>query len=163
MQQGATESQRFQIQARLDARLTIRTLCVGALFFYRKLIETLPGSGRMWTSRSSAMTIGRKSLRRRVLKGAVAAFNARHSTIPCTVRDLSDDGCRIATPSWQSVPDTFELIVELDGLSVPCEVAWRRNGHLGVRFTDKPRIQEPRRQQVVDAIVPPKRPSLRRR
>lgn len=109
------------------------------------------------------MSNGRKSSRRRVLKGALAAFNGRHSAIPCTVRDFSDTGCRLACEAWTSVPDRFELVIDLDGLIVECAVAWRRNGEIGVKFAAPPERREPRRTQVLDAVVPPKKASLRRR
>lgn len=105
----------------------------------------------------------RKSNRRRVLKGAVAAFNNRHSTIPCIVRDFSETGCRLSAEGSVNIPDTFELVIELDGMSVDCLVVWRRGGTIGVKFTSPPVERQPRRQQVVGAMVPPEKPSLRRR
>ena len=63
----------------------------------------------------------RRSLRRRVLKGGIVAFNDRHSTLPCSVRDVSDMGARLRVTGSVSVPDTFELIIEFDGLEAPCE------------------------------------------
>jgi len=94
----------------------------------------------------------RHSARRRVLKSAIAAYNDRHCTIPCVVRDISATGARLRSDSSISVPDTFELIVELDGLEMQCEVVWRKLDELGVRFIGAPRRGEPRRYQVVDAV-----------
>lgn len=105
----------------------------------------------------------RKTSRRRVLKGAVAAFNNRHSTIPCMVRDFSETGCRLSAEGSSNIPDTFELHVDLDGLIVDCRVVWRGSGDIGVKFTSPPKHVQPRRQQVIGAMVSPERPSLRRR
>ena len=87
----------------------------------------------------------RASLRRRVLKAGIIAFNDRHSTLPCTVRNVSDTGALIRMPGMVTPPDTFELIIELDGLEASCTVMWRKGEDVGVRF-DKP----PRRYRRVD-------------
>jgi hypothetical protein len=107
------------------------------------------------------MTEGRSTPRRRVLKGAIAAFNARHSTIPCTVRDISDTGCRLLISGAVAIPDTFELIVEIDGLVAPCEVVRRTNTEIGVRFTGPVERRAPLRAQIVQAIGPAAAPTLR--
>ena len=103
----------------------------------------------------------RKTARRRVLKGAIAAFNARHSTTPCTVRDISDTGCRLLVGAGASIPDTFELIIDIDGIIVPCEVIRRTSTEVGVRFIAPIEHRAPTRKQVVQAVQPPKAPSLR--
>ena len=65
--------------------------------------------------------------RRRVLKAGVAASNDRHITVACTVRDVSATGARLRTDSSLSIPDTFELIIEVDGLEANCELDWTHN------------------------------------
>ncbi len=105
----------------------------------------------------------RKASRRRVLKAAIAAFCDRHCTIACTVRDISQTGARLICDSTLSIPDTFELIVELDGIEADCEVVWRTGNELGVRFQGEPRRLEPRRRQVVRAReMPGRKPNVRR-
>jgi len=105
----------------------------------------------------------RQSTRRRVLKGGVVAFNDRHVTLPCAVRDLSDGGARLRIEGSMTAPDTFELIIEIDGLEAACEVVSRRGNEVSVRFTAPPRMVPPRRVQVVNAISPATPPTLRRR
>ena len=100
--------------------------------------------------------------RRRVLKAGIIAFNNRHSTMPCAVRNLSDTGAQLRMPASLSPPDTFDLIIELDGIEANCTVVWRRGDDVGVHFTSPPRLTAPRRAQVVAPVVPPKTPSLRR-
>lgn len=100
--------------------------------------------------------------RRRQLKSAVIAFNGRHSTLPCSLRDISESGARLQVTSTQ-VPDTFELLVDLDGLEVPCAVVWRRGEYVGVKFTAPPVRSAPKRTQVVQALTPKPQPTLRRK
>jgi hypothetical protein len=61
------------------------------------------------------------------------------------------------------VPDTFELIIEVDGLEADCEVVWRSKNEAGVRFLAAPRKVAHKRLQVVNLIVPPSAPTLRRK
>ena len=62
-----------------------------------------------------------------------------------------------------NVPNTFELIVELDGLEASCEVVWRKDREIGVRFLSAPRAVTPTRTQVVKALAPEQKPTLRRK
>ncbi len=105
----------------------------------------------------------RKASRRRVLKSGVIAFNDRFSALPCTVRDLSPSGAHLRVEGTTNVPNTFELIIELDGLEAQCEVAWRKGKEIGVRFSSAPRMVTPRRSQIVNALAPRQAPSLRRK
>ncbi|MGL4396054.1 MAG: PilZ domain-containing protein [Hyphomicrobium sp.] len=104
----------------------------------------------------------RSAPRRRQLKSAVIAFANRHATLPCSVREISDTGARLEAIAAQ-VPDTFELIVELDGLEAECEVVWRKVNLVGVRFLAPPRRCEPRRTQVLAPTGPSAHPTLRRK
>lgn len=104
----------------------------------------------------------RRAPRRRVLKAGIAASNDRRLTVNCTVRDLSDTGARLRIEGSMTVPDTFELIIELDGLEAPCQVVWRKGGEVGVKFLSAPRIVAAKRAQVVSVVAPPKAVSLRR-
>jgi PilZ domain-containing protein len=105
---------------------------------------------------------GRIAPRRRILKSGIAASNDRRLTVNCTVRDISDTGARLRIEGSMTVPDTFELIIELDGLEAPCQVVWRKGGEVGVKFLAAPRVVAAKRAQVVGAVVPPKAISLRR-
>ena len=105
----------------------------------------------------------RVAQRRRVLKAGLVATNDRHLTRNCTIRDISDTGARLRMESSLVVPDTFELIVEMDGLEANCEVVWRSGTEVGVRFLGAPRKVAARRVQVINALVPQSAPSLRRK
>ena len=105
----------------------------------------------------------RKASRRRILKSGVIAFNGRFSTIPCVVRDLSSDGAHVRVEGSAHVPNAFELIIEIDGLEAQCEVAWRKDREIGVKFTSPPRVRPPRRAQSVTPLAPHQPHSLRRK
>ena len=103
-----------------------------------------------------------RKARRRLLKAATICFNARHSTLPCTVRDFSDNGARLLSQGSINVPDTFELNIDLDGIWVACEVVWRRGTEVGVKFTSPIETHAPKRKQVLTCTEPAARPTLRR-
>ena len=105
---------------------------------------------------------GRVALRRRVLKAGIAASNDRHLTVACTVRDVSPTGARLRAESSVSIPDTFELIIEVDGLEADCQVVWRKANEVGVKFLAAPRIVAVKRAQVINPLTPAKAPTLRR-
>ena len=98
----------------------------------------------------------RHAPRRRVLKSGLVAFNQRHATLSCAVRDLSDTGALLRLSEVAHVPQRFELIVELDGLEADCEMIWRRGRDIGVRFSAPPRKAAPRRSQSVATAAPVK-------
>jgi hypothetical protein len=105
----------------------------------------------------------RSSRRRRVLKSGTIVFNDRFSALPCTVRDLSETGAHLRVEGTVNVPNTFELIVDLDGLEANCEAVWRKDKDIGVRFLSAPRMAAPKRSQVVKALVPEAAQTLRRK
>ncbi len=124
-----------------------------------KLASAVPPTAGIDSSDESK----RRNPRRRILKRAIIAYSGRHLTVECAVRDLSDAGARLMTTDHRQIPDSFELLIELDGFEADCEVVWRRSDSLGVRFVAPPRRVEPRRQQVVAVVGPKAQPSLRRR
>ena len=91
----------------------------------------------------------RASARRRVLKAGRIVFNEGYSTLACTVRDFSATGARLRIEGAIVIPDTFDLIVEIDGLVARCDVVARRAGEVAVRFLAPPRTVTPTRSQVV--------------
>jgi hypothetical protein len=105
----------------------------------------------------------RRAPRRRVLKSGTVAYNERHTTLPCSVRDISTTGARVQVEGSICAPDTFDLLIPLDGLEASCEVVWRNGQEVGVRFITAPRMVAPKRVQVINALVPQQRPSLRRK
>ena len=105
----------------------------------------------------------RSAERNRVLKGGIVCFNGRHSTIPCTVRNISDTGALLQAEGSVNVPDTFELHIELDGIWVDCEVVFRRDDQVGIKFTSEKTCVPPSRKQTINALGPDAKASLRRK
>ncbi|WP_295559492.1 PilZ domain-containing protein [uncultured Hyphomicrobium sp.] len=100
--------------------------------------------------------------RKRVLKGAVIAFNDRTSTLSCAVKDISDTGARLKISKGVAAPGHFDLLIDIDGIEVPCTVVWRRGEEIGVTFDAPPTKGTPRRAQVVSSLQRTA-PSIRRK
>ena len=72
--------------------------------------------------------------RRPVLRGGKLILNHGRNLLDVQVRDISEGGCRIRTGNPALLPDRFTIrIVGLSG-ERPCEVRWRSEQELGVRF-----------------------------
>ncbi len=78
----------------------------------------------------------RRSTRHRTLRGAKIIFNNRISVVDAQVRDISDGGCRLRVATAAHLPQTFNL--QISGMmgEKRCEVRWRHESELGVRFLD---------------------------
>ncbi len=67
-----------------------------------------------------------------VLQGRVVIGNELHN---CVVRDLSRDGAKISIPARFALPETFELVIAADDLSmVRVRLRWRRGDFAGLTF-----------------------------
>ena len=56
--------------------------------------------------------------------------------IPCTVRDISTGGARIALKPQMDLPETFELFIAAHDLQVRrARVCWRRGDFAGIAFS----------------------------
>jgi hypothetical protein len=68
--------------------------------------------------------------------------------VACLVKDQSTTGARIRldpsikdlTATLDEIPENFTLVLQLDRISLDCNVAWRREKSLGVRFTSPARF-----------------------
>ncbi|NBJ13740.1 PilZ domain-containing protein [Microvirga arsenatis] len=57
--------------------------------------------------------------------------------IPCTVKDISTGGARLALRPQMDLPETFELFIAAHDLQVRrARVCWRNGGFAGVAFND---------------------------
>lgn len=104
----------------------------------------------------------RRGLRRRMLKSGVIAYSGRQVTLKCGIRDFSDSGARLIVEGTVAAPDTFELISEIDGIEVACQVVWRRSKEVGVKFTGPLTIMEDRKRPQIVSQSKTARPSIRR-
>lgn len=76
----------------------------------------------------------RGAMRTRTLIGAKILFNGGHSVLDCVARNLSSTGARLQIENALSAPATFKLVLS-DGRRFCCDVVWRKNGAIGVRFS----------------------------
>jgi len=92
--------------------------------------------------------------RKRVFKGAKAAFDNDRRSMSCTIRDLSDGGARLQFEGDWFIPQQFTLHVELDGYKLECERVWHKGGDCGVRFvSDRIASGQPRHQVIVPVLA----------
>ena len=100
----------------------------------------------------------RSSPRRRMLKaGVMKALPDYEGT--CVVRDLSDGGAKLKVKNAATIPDFFQLTIELDGLVAKCQVMWRNEANeVGVKFDGPAKVVEATRKQVI--YPPMARPNM---
>ena len=84
--------------------------------------ETLDGKGKRREPRQRSLRLGR------------AVYNNRACVVSCQIRDISTGGCRLRLPNTTCLPTHFEL--QITGLPEikHCEVRWRSQSEIGVRF-----------------------------
>lgn len=103
-------------------------------------MEAFPPISDRWTLewRGFSLSNMRRSLkRRRVLKSGVIEFGSKCvSTIPCSVRNISDSGAGLEMNSPLWFPDDVTLSIASDAMRKPCRVVWRRARFVGVAFTE---------------------------
>jgi zona occludens toxin (predicted ATPase) len=75
----------------------------------------------------------RDTQRHRTLKGGRIVVNGGFSTFDCTIRNLSETGAKLEVTSSLPIPQRFELALH-DGRRFACEVAWRTETEIGVKF-----------------------------
>jgi PilZ domain len=76
----------------------------------------------------------RRHPRTRTLKKARIVFNDGRSAIDRIVRNLSPNGALLVLPSLLSVPETFDLHIDSEGIRHAARAIWKGDGKLGVEF-----------------------------
>ncbi len=76
----------------------------------------------------------RRERRLRTLRSGKIVFNDRRSVIDCVVRNLSDSGTCLQVNSTVDIPATFELTLDGEETSHPCQVAWMSENRVGIEF-----------------------------
>jgi hypothetical protein len=74
----------------------------------------------------------RAAPRQRVLKAGVIEFSG--GTIDCVVRNLSETGAALEVASPVGIPSEFNLLISGDRAHQRCQVVWRKEKRIGVRF-----------------------------
>jgi predicted signal transduction protein with EAL and GGDEF domain len=72
--------------------------------------------------------------RRRVLKAGQIVFNARMSTIDCTVRSIGEDGATIDVSNIAGIPGQFVLAIRADRFETKCRVVAQAERRLELAF-----------------------------
>ncbi len=74
--------------------------------------------------------------RTKTLRAAKIIYNDNMSVTDCEIRNMSDTGCCISVESVFGIPNLFTLNI-LNGKSRrECEVVWRKQKTLGLKFLD---------------------------
>ena len=76
----------------------------------------------------------RLSERRRTFKGGSISLNGQ-AAIDCLVRNLSTTGACLEIKSPNGIPNTFRLLIKPEILVRRCEVIWKTDHKIGVRFS----------------------------
>jgi PilZ domain len=71
--------------------------------------------------------------RRKMLGSGVLSFAGGNCTMDCVVLDLSEGGARLRPADMLACPDDF-LLATKEGGRIACQIVWRRNDLVGVRF-----------------------------
>jgi hypothetical protein len=79
------------------------------------------------------MTELRKVRRVRTFKPATILLNNGHSTLSCTIKNISELGAKLAAHNFLNIPDEFDLRMS-DGSKRRCVVRWRKLTEIGVEF-----------------------------
>jgi hypothetical protein len=82
------------------------------------------------------MSEHRVQIRQRVFKAGKIVVNHGASVYDCIVRNLSDDGASVDLGTTAGIPDAFVLNIDADRISRTCEVVWRTDRRIGLRFPE---------------------------
>jgi len=67
----------------------------------------------------------------------------KRGALDCTIRDLSDEGARIAFSATVALPEVIELDIPQRELRRQARVVWRRNDEVGLSFVEIDGAVEP--------------------
>lgn len=98
-------------------------------------------------------TNNRRAKRKPTSLPALVTFQNMRISVQCTVADMSGTGAKLTFTKaainqygdLEHMPDQFTLVLRADRMQVDCEIKWRREGQIGVRFLGPPKPVEARR------------------
>jgi hypothetical protein len=73
--------------------------------------------------------------RLRTLRAGKILFNNKRSVIDCMVRNVSTDGACLMVASVVGIPSGFDLLIEGESASRPCNMVWHASNKIGVEFS----------------------------
>lgn len=76
----------------------------------------------------------RPKRRKTVLLTGIIAHSAGETTLPCTIRDLSDSGARVSLAKSVELPSDFYLINMRDRVAYDARRVWTEGEQTGVTF-----------------------------
>lgn len=82
---------------------------------------------------ASATAVERRNPRLRTFKGGAIIYGLV-PPIDCIIRNLSATGAAIQVGDPASTPSTFQLLIKPEMIKRNCQVIWRSETRLGVRF-----------------------------
>ena len=90
------------------------------------------------------MSAERRRAARQDMRWEALILNSDGSVVDrCVMVNISDTGARLILPSVENVPDCFELVLSRKGeVRRRCEVTWRREKSIGVRFVRAEPVEE---------------------
>lgn len=74
----------------------------------------------------------RRSGRSRTLLGATIIFRDGTATVPCLVRNRTENGTQLEIPANQLIPKRFYLVTAKDGQVYEAELVWKKANRIGV-------------------------------
>ena len=81
------------------------------------------------------MNNGRMQDRIRTIRSGTIIFSDKRCSIPCIIKNLSENGAKLRTDNAFLCPNSFRLTFQ-NGPSFDCTVKWRNDNSLGIAFTD---------------------------
>jgi hypothetical protein len=87
--------------------------------------------------------------RARVFKKGKMVFQHGLRSIPCIVRNLSDNGALLEFEQAYMLPREFDLHIDLENYEVTCERRWEEGLRCGVQFISEKRYVTAQRAQVL--------------
>jgi hypothetical protein len=76
----------------------------------------------------------RRSVRDKVIFGAVASVNDRGSTVDCVVRNISEGGACVEFEETAKLPEEMRLTIARKGRSFFARMIWRQADRVGLAF-----------------------------
>lgn len=78
----------------------------------------------------------RQETRKKTFLGGRVVFNYRQSTMDCVLKNLGNNGAKLAFGVSALIPDEFDIQVARMERSFRARIAWRRRNEVGVAFLD---------------------------
>ena len=100
----------------------------------------------------------RKLKRSRCALGARVVFNARASTLSCTIRNHCEDGVLLTFGETPIIPDQVELLLDRRSTLLPAQVVWRRGSRIGLAFP-RGRFMNELREDAARSLLEMQRPA----